>query len=91
MLARLVAEWDAINGTYVRDVLRWPVFRLSDTRAQLGQWNADVRGLEISRPLVLEHPWSVVLEVLKHEVAHQFVDEVMRVDEPPHGPTFQRV
>ncbi len=91
LLARLVAEWEAINSTYFREVLRRPVFRLSDTRAQLGQWTPRVRGLEISGPLILEHPWAIVVEVLKHEVAHQFVDEVMRVDEPPHGPTFRRV
>jgi len=91
LLARLVAEWDAVNSAYFREVLRRPVVRLSDTRSRLGQWSGDDRGLEVSRPLVLEHPWSVVVEVLKHEVAHQFVDEVMRVDEPPHGPTFQRV
>jgi hypothetical protein len=91
LLARLVAEWDSINATYFREVLRRPVFRLSQTRTQLGQWNGSMRSLEVSRPLVLEHPWAVVVEVLKHEVAHQFVDEVMRIDEPPHGPTFQRV
>lgn len=91
LLARVVGEWDSMNATYFREVLRRPVFRLSETRAQLGQWNGSVRSLELSRPLVLEHPWTVVVEVLKHEVAHQFVDEVMRVDEPPHGPTFQRV
>ena len=91
LLARVVEEWDSINFMYFREVLRRPVFRLSDTRSQLGQWVPGVRGLELSRPLVLEHPWSVVVEVLKHEVAHQFVDEVMRVHEPPHGPTFQRV
>ena len=91
LLARLVGEWDAINATYFREALRRPVFRLSDTRTQLGQWNGSLRGLEISRPLVLEHPWTVVVEVLKHEVAHQFVDEVLRIEEAPHGPTFQRV
>ncbi len=91
LLARLASEWESINGTYFRFSLRKPVFKLSDTRTQLGQWNPSVRSLEISRPLVLEHAWTVVVEVLKHEVAHQFVDEVMRVEEAPHGPVFQRV
>jgi hypothetical protein len=91
LLARIVGEWDSINATYFREALRRPLFRLGDTRTQLGQWNGSMRSLEISRPLVLEHPWAVVVEVLKHEVAHQFVDEVLRIEEPPHGPTFQRV
>lgn len=91
LLARLVAEWEAINYTFFKDVLRKPVFRLSDTRERLGQWNGELRSLEISRSLVLEQPWVEVLEVLKHEVAHQFVGECLRVEETAHGPTFRRV
>jgi len=67
------------------------VLRLSSTRERLGQWNGELRSLELSRALVLERPWVEVLEVLKHEVAHQFVDECLAVDETAHGPTFQRV
>jgi hypothetical protein len=33
----------------------------------------------------------VVLEVLKHEMAHQYVHEVLREDEPAHGPAFRAV
>lgn len=91
LLARLVGEWEAINYTFFRDALRKPVFRLSDTRERLGQWNGELRSLEISRSLVLERAWVEVLEVLKHEVAHQFVDECLSVDETAHGPTFRRV
>ena len=39
LLARLAAEWEAINFTFFRGALRRPVFRLSDTRERLGQWN----------------------------------------------------
>ncbi|MFO7564918.1 MAG: SprT-like domain-containing protein [Enhygromyxa sp.] len=91
LLERLVYEWRSINYCYFQDALRLPVLRLSDTRARLGQWHGELRSLEISRPLVLERPWVEVVEVLKHEVAHQYVDERLRVDEPPHGPTFRRV
>ncbi|MCX4242306.1 SprT-like domain-containing protein [Paraliomyxa miuraensis] len=91
LLERLVAEWEAINYTFFKDVLRKPVFRLSPTRERLGQWNAELRSLELSRALVLERPWVEVIEVLKHEVAHQFVSECLRVDETAHGPTFRGV
>ncbi|NVB43020.1 DUF2786 domain-containing protein [Pseudenhygromyxa sp. WMMC2535] len=91
LLERLVLEWVSINYTYFNDALRQPVLRLSDTRARLGQWIGGERCLEISRSLVLERPWPEVLEVLKHEVAHQFVDECLHVDESAHGPTFQQV
>lgn len=91
LLQRLVHEWESVNYTYFREVLRRPVFALSDTRARLGQWHGELRTLEISRPLVLERPWGEVIEVLKHEVAHQFVDERLAVDESAHGATFRSV
>ena len=41
---------------------------------------------------MLEHAWGSVVEVLKHEMAHQYVFEVLKVaDGPAHGPVFQRV
>ncbi len=91
LLGRLVDEWESINFTFFSGALRKPVLRLSETRERLGQWNGELRSLELSRALVLEHDWVEVIEVLKHEVAHQFVDECLSVDEPPHGPTFRRV
>ncbi|PRP94297.1 SprT-like domain-containing protein [Enhygromyxa salina] len=91
LLERLAYEWRAINYTYFKDALRQPVLRLSDTRARLGQWHGELRSLEVSLPLVLERPWTHVIEVLKHEVAHQFIDERMNVDETAHGPTFRRI
>lgn len=91
LLERLVCEWDSINYAYFNRALRRPILRLSDTRSRLGQWHGQLRSLEISRPLVLERAWAEVIEVLKHEVAHQYVDECMSVDETAHGPTFRRL
>jgi hypothetical protein len=94
LLARLILEWQSINYSYFRDALRQPVLRLSDTRTRLGQWHGELRSLEISRPLVLERPWPEVIEVLKHEVAHQYVDECLggsSAGETAHGPTFVRL
>lgn len=69
-----------------------PVIVLAETASRLGRWVPATRTLEISRALVLDKTWLEVLSVLEHEMAHQFVEEVLGVrDEPPHGPTFQRV
>ena len=47
---------------------------------------------EIARHLVLGHPWGAVVEVLKHEMAHQYVQEHLGVvDESAHGPAFRAV
>ncbi len=69
-----------------------PVIVLSDSTTRLGQWISNARRLELSRTLVLERSWLEVMSVLAHEMAHQFVDEVLGVrDETAHGETFRRI
>ena len=89
-LARaLLAAWHDLNASRFRRALAPPVVNLIDGRSRLGQWRSQTRELAISRALVVEQPWGIVVEILKHEMAHQFVDEVMGVkDETAHGPTF---
>ena len=49
------------------------------------------REISLSRKLVMNHSWDSVREVLLHEIAHQYVDEVLGAhNEPPHGPSFQK-
>jgi len=72
--------------------LRTPVLALSDTTVRLGAWIRATRTLELSRALVLDRPWVEVVSVLQHEMAHQYVDEVLGVhDEHPHGDTFRQL
>jgi hypothetical protein len=83
---------DELNGSLFRRKLRTPTFALIDAQGLLGRWNGALRTLEIQRRLLLDHPWGVVLEVLKHEMAHQYVAEVLGVhDEAAHGPAFREV
>ena len=67
-----------------------PHFRITEAQVKhWGQWASATREMSFSRHLISKRPWNEVLEVLKHEMAHQYVDEVLHVnDEPPHGPTF---
>lgn len=68
------------------------VLALSDSPRRLGQWVRTTRTLELSRTLVLQRPWLEVTSVLEHEMAHQYVDEVLGVtDETAHGETFRKV
>jgi hypothetical protein len=102
--ARLTVEWEAallrelrvaydnVNATHFKGALKRADVRLSDATRRLGQWNSERRTIDISRSLALEHPWAAVLEVLKHEMAHQYVHEVLgRRDETAHGPAFREV
>ena len=47
--------------------------------------------ISISSPLIETCPWRVVVEVLKHELAHLITDLVYRRDDTPHGANFRRV
>jgi hypothetical protein len=71
--------------------LRMPLFSLRNLNGKWGMWSRSKREISLSRNLVLDHSWDSVREVLLHEIAHQYVDEVSGSDnEPPHGPMFQK-
>lgn len=92
LLRELVSEWQRINGAHFRGGLTVPSIVLSIGSSHLGRWLGDVRVLELSRAMVLAQPWAIVVEVLKHEMAHQYVHEVLgETSETPHGPSFQSV
>ncbi|HEY1958084.1 MAG TPA: DUF2786 domain-containing protein [Polyangiaceae bacterium] len=92
LLRELVLEWRRINAAHFKEALVAPALRLAESTAHLGRWHGATRTLEISRPLVVAHPWGAVVEVLKHEMAHQYVDEVLKVhDESAHGKAFRDV
>ncbi len=83
-------EWE--NWARFGGRLRLPVVALSDSATRLGRWIRPARMLELSRAMVCERPWPEVIAVLQHEMAHQFVDEVLGIrDEAAHGETFRRV
>ena len=84
--------YDRTNWTHFRERLKKPVLVLADAGTRLGQWVRATRTLELQRTLVLTKPWPDVLAVLEHEMAHQYVDEVLQVrDETAHGDTFRRI
>jgi hypothetical protein len=92
LLRELVAEWHRINAAHFRSALAVPSVVLSSSTSHLGRWLGDVRMLELSRPMVLAEPWPVTIEVLRHEMAHQYVHEVLgETSESPHGPAFRSV
>lgn len=90
-LRELAREYAYLNRTYFGSRLSPLPLKLAEGRSRLGCFTRDPRGIELSRALVLREPWGAILEVLKHEMAHQFVIEVLgHVDETSHGPAFQR-
>ena len=92
LLSQLLADWHHINYRSFGDAMQAPALQISGTTAELASWRSVSRTIQVSRALIESQPWGVVCEVLRHEMAHQYVDEVLGVrDEGPHGPTFQKV
>jgi hypothetical protein len=81
-----------LNGSLFRFRLRPPALELVSSAERLGRWVPAHRTIELSRELLSDHGWGVLEEVLKHEMAHQYVDEVLLLrGEAAHGPTFRQV
>jgi hypothetical protein len=92
LLRELRTSYDELNHSYFKRALRSPEIRISDSTRRLGQWDLARRRIELSRSLFVKESWGTVLEVLKHEMAHQYVHEIVgRIDEPSHGPAFREV
>jgi len=76
---RLYREYDNILFQY-RVTLRRPVIQLEPLPGRWGTWDPLTRHLTLSSRLLDAHPWNAVLEILKHEMAHQLVTDVFGAD-----------
>lgn len=89
---RLLQEWLGINHWRLRGAMRAPQIQVSDDMRRWGYWDPQRRLLAVSERQIACYTWASVLETLKHEMAHQYVTEVLGVhDEPAHGPAFRRM
>ena len=72
--------------------LQMPMIAVNETiKSSWGLWDASNRRLTLSYRLLREHSWEQTIQVFKHEIAHQIVSELYKVDnEPAHGPFFQK-
>ncbi|MFO0572763.1 MAG: DUF2786 domain-containing protein [Polyangia bacterium] len=77
VVRELARAWHFINGSHFRSALLPPTIGLHPGQSRLGMWQAATRTLSLAEDLVMSRPWGVVLEVLKHEMAHQYVHEIL--------------
>lgn len=93
ILHGLGCEWETalwVLEPHERGRLRKPLFSIRDLSTQWGYWSGPKNELCLSRNLVLNHAWDSVREVLLHEMAHQYAEQVLgNHAERPHGPAFQ--
>jgi predicted SprT family Zn-dependent metalloprotease len=85
---RLYQEYEQILFRH-RVRMSRPAIRVLDADSFWGQWNPTTRTITLSERLIEQHSWDTVLEILKHEMAHQVVHEVYGYREL-HGPHFRR-
>ena len=102
-LKRLRAAWVEANRDCLDGQLRAPVLRIDRDRrrgdtldlfgrddfgGRLGSWDRRGRILSVHERHIIEHAWHEVVATLRHEMAHQYVDEVLGGDRSAHGPRF---
>ena len=87
---RLSQDWTDINARLGLG-LKEPGFGLLDSGKKYGHWDPNTSEIFILESLIEQHTWHVVLEVLKHEMSHQYVDQILKKRHvPPHGKEFQQ-
>lgn len=88
----LLKEWQNANFSYFKSALRPPSIEVIDSKTVHGRWTHEHRTIEISKNLIMNHSWRLVVEVLKHEMAHQYTHEVLKAfEESAHGAGFRGV
>ncbi len=88
---RLLHAYQGINQERLKSQLKTPVLSIQPAMASWGRYDPTTRTISLRMGLIMEHPWPAVIEVLKHEMAHQVVHELFGLDHaPPHGEAWRR-
>ncbi len=71
--------------------LSLPLFEISRGKKRYGSWNPAQRTISISSALIEKFSWDIVIQILKHEMAHQVCSEIfLAANGGGHGRSFQR-
>lgn len=91
-LRELLQEWHRLNQLFFGGAMQPPSLRFLEGEKKLGEYSPSPKCISLAYRLVFEHSWGETIEVLKHEMAHQYVFEVLCViDEMAHGRAFQEI
>ncbi len=85
----LYTEYESILHQH-RVSLRPTLIQLFDSETHWGKWDPIMRTISIAKKLIQNHSWFHVQGILKHEMAHQMVDECpfFNKESRPHGESF---
>ena len=85
---QLYREYEAIIYHFGLPAMR-AVLKVTSLARHWGQWDPSTRSITLSTQLIEGHGWDVVVEVLKHEMAHQWAS-MHAPAEAPHGAAFAK-
>ncbi len=83
---QLYKEFERFNWLYKANLSK-AVIEIKKLSQSYGTWDSFSSTITISEDLILTQTWEIVLEVLKHEMAHQMVFEIYKMHEH-HGEYF---
>ncbi|MFW2368614.1 MAG: SprT-like domain-containing protein [Desulforhopalus sp.] len=86
-LRQLQLEFEEACNYYGVD-LQVPIFEITNSKNEYGAWCAATGTLRLSRHLIENYSWSITLQVLKHEMAHQLCGGLQE-NRTPHDEAFQ--
>ena len=86
LTTKIIEEYQIICHNH-RIKLRMPQFRITESHRTMGYWDATHRIIGLSKHLIQNRTWDYVQAVLRHEMAHQLVSEVFKVQDN-HGQYF---
>ncbi len=76
---------------YFKLKIKRPLIELCELKSRWGSWDPLLRVITINKRLVQNYSWNTVLEILKHEMAHQIVSDVYGdLSDNTHGARFQK-
>ncbi len=83
---QLYKEHDNICWKYKVELSK-PTIEIFNNQKKLGQWISKFKTIKIDLSLIRNYSWDIVINILKHEMAHQIVDEIFKCDDK-HGEVF---
>ena len=67
--------------------LKKPLIIIENLQKSWGLWDSSMRQILISYDLILNYSWETVINILKHEMAHQIVCDILKSNDL-HGDDF---
>jgi predicted SprT family Zn-dependent metalloprotease len=87
---KLYEEYQSINLEY-RLKLTPATLVIAPLGSKWGEFNSQGNMISLNLVLFENYSWDTIIEILKHEIVHQYIFEYIRQDDKPHGKIFKEI